>query len=158
MTPPSADKCCTIIATPGVVTMSRSITSMPEATSAPIAASRTQVPLGRLSRPNTIFNGADCELSNNQAANAAAICVTTVGVKLPPTVPRVPETPIMSGSMVGVSLAEEGFGANSVGNTGSWQRLAKSFRTLYQHVLNNELVIEQLVDIHPFRRSDDAGT
>ena len=57
ITPAPAERCLTIIATPGVVTMSRSITSSPLATSAAMAASRTQVPLGRLSRPKTTLSG-----------------------------------------------------------------------------------------------------
>ena len=64
-----------------------------------MAESRTHVPLGRLSRPKTTFKGRALCVSSSQAAKAAAICVTTVGVRLPPMVPRVPETPIMSGSI-----------------------------------------------------------
>ena len=38
-------------------------------------------------------------LSASQAANAAAIRLTTGGVSVPPTVPRIPETPIINASM-----------------------------------------------------------
>ena len=94
--------CLTIMATPGVVTMSRSITSMPVATSADAAASRTQNPLGRESRPKTTRNRDPCPgccVSYSHAANAAAMCDMTSGVSVPPTVPRMPETPIISASM-----------------------------------------------------------
>jgi len=79
-----------------VVTISRSITSHPLATSAPMAASRTHGPLGRLSRAKITRIGrdpSDCRRKN--AANAAAIRPITRGVRLPPIVPRMPEIPII---------------------------------------------------------------
>src|SRR5688572_7533042 len=101
-TPASAPVCLTIIATPGVVTTSRSITSTPLAPSAAAAASRTQKPLGRESRPNTTRKclplAGSCD-SFSHAANAAAMRATTGGVSVPPTVPRMPETPIINASM-----------------------------------------------------------
>jgi hypothetical protein len=39
--------------------------------------------------------GDDC----NHKANAAAICPTTGGVNVPPTVPRIPDTPIINASI-----------------------------------------------------------
>lgn len=102
MTPASALRCLTIMATPGVETISRSITSMPEATRAATAASRTQAPLGRESRPKTILKclpSAGAALFFSQAAKAEAICEITAGVSVPPMVPRIPETPIISASM-----------------------------------------------------------
>ena len=89
--PASAPRCRTIIATPGVVTTSRSTTSTPLAVSAATAASRTQGPLGRLSRPTTTVNGRPASpCSTSHAANAAAIRPTTGGVSDPPTVPPHP--------------------------------------------------------------------
>ena len=69
-----------------------------------MAASRTQVPLGRLSRPKTIFR-LPVEVVRRdlrKAAKAADMRETTVGVREPPMVPRMPEMPIISSdSMVG---------------------------------------------------------
>jgi len=86
------------LATPGVVTMLRSTTSRPLATSAAMEASRTQVPLGRLSRPKTTFRLPVVEVRRDlrNAAKAADIRETTAGVREPPMVPRMPEMPIIS--------------------------------------------------------------
>src|SRR5688572_3966555 len=104
----SALRCLTIIATPGVVTTSRSITSIPLATRAETAASRTHGPLGRESRPKTTRK---CSLlgicvSFSHVANAAARLETTAGVSVPQTVPRRPDTPIINASMQWVLLRE----------------------------------------------------
>ena len=64
-----------------------------------MAASRTQSPLGRESRPKTtrsFLPGAD---SFNHTANAAAMRPTTAGVSVPPTVPLIPDTPIIKASI-----------------------------------------------------------
>jgi hypothetical protein len=98
----SAPSRLTIMATPGVVTMSRSITSIPLAASALTAASRTHGPLGRESRPKTTRKCVPLvgvRVCFSQTANAAANCVTTGGVSVPPTVPRSPETPSIKASM-----------------------------------------------------------
>src|SRR5579872_5806632 len=85
------------MATPGVETIPRSTTSSPLATRAPTDASRTHVPLGRLSRPKTTFRLFDevRRLFRN-AANADDMRDTTAGVSEPPIVPRIPEMPIIS--------------------------------------------------------------
>ena len=79
-------ECLTIIATPGVVTMSRSITSIPLADQRRRRASRTQDPLGRESRPKTTRKClplAGVWFSFSHAANAAAIRPTTGGRQRP---------------------------------------------------------------------------
>src|SRR6185295_7563907 len=100
--PPSADRCLIIMATPGVVTMSRSINSTPDATSAAAAASRTHQPLGRESRPKTRRKNRPLiglRLLRSHDENAMAMLPTTAGVRLPPIVPRIPEIPIIKASM-----------------------------------------------------------
>ncbi len=102
MAPPSAERCLTIIATPGVLTMSRSMTSTPLAVSADTAASRTQKPLGRESRPKTTRKNlplAGCCVRFNHVAKAADMRETTAGVSVPPMVPRIPEIPIINTSI-----------------------------------------------------------
>jgi hypothetical protein len=95
----SAPRCFTIIAAPGVVTISRSITSTPLATNAPTAASRTHGPLGRLSRAKITLSFFPPDLRFKNAANAPDILDTTVGVSDPPIVPRIPEIPIINASI-----------------------------------------------------------
>ena len=99
--PASAPRYFTISATPGVLTMSRSTTAIPDAVNAATAASRTIAPDGLESRPTTTTNAfpsAGVPLRFNHAANPAAYCDATPGVKLVPTIPRSPETPIINGS------------------------------------------------------------
>lgn len=46
-----------------------------------------------------LFESGRCD-DCNHCANADAICPTTGGVNVPPTVPRIPDTPIINASMV----------------------------------------------------------
>jgi hypothetical protein len=62
-----------------------------------MAASRTQVPLGLLSRPKTTLSRPVEEPRRllRNAAKAADMRDTTAGVREPPMVPRIPEMPII---------------------------------------------------------------
>src|SRR4051812_11980722 len=82
--------------------MSRSTTATPWATRAEMAASRTNGPDGRESRPKTTFRALPSlgvVVRLRWTASAEAIRMTVAGVSVPPIVPRIPETPIINASM-----------------------------------------------------------
>ena len=87
--PPAAFNSVTMTAVLGVVAIPRSMTSLPPASNPLVTALRTMSPLGRESRPSTIgFPPTNFAIAHPaEAANC--------GVKVCPTIPRIPDTPII---------------------------------------------------------------
>ena len=94
ITPPSAPNRAVISAAAGVLTRPKSTTFTPPASRPAATASRSIGPDERLSRATVTVWPACSTVANAQAKSHA-----TRGVRLPPTVPRTPETPTINLSM-----------------------------------------------------------